>query len=169
LLTSENKALSTMPNTTRLRPCGCHRSNRLLHTTELVWDAETTGTGTADDGRVLRVGPHGEWSPEELLSLAAEASLMAAVLSAAERTNLEILGYVSSAGLMAASDGAEPSELVVTPCIVVGSQSDAQVARRLAIVAARRCSIRRILGSRLRIEPRVVVIAEKPEFPTVCN
>jgi len=150
-------------NGTRPSGCGCAVPHTLCRVTELVWDAEAIGTAVAQDGRTLRVGG-GEWSPEELLSLATEVALMTTFLALAERAKIDVLGYLSSAHLIGPEDSAEPCEVVVAPCIVVRSEEHAAIAERLAADAFEQSSVGRLFGDRVRVEPRITVLPRAPEL-----
>jgi hypothetical protein len=124
----------------------------LPYATETVWDGGLSGTGVCDEGRELMVGrEHGRWSPEQLLLLAAESSLMESFLAAARDADIEVLGYVSS-GHLEMPDGPDAApRLTLKPCIVVASVDEATRAALLSTTVAESSMAGRLLGNRLRV------------------
>jgi hypothetical protein len=114
------------------------------------------------EGRELSVGHEdGGWSPEQLLLLGAESSLMESFLAAARKADIQVLGYVSCGHLdIPDQPGAAPS-LTLKPCIVVASAADAERAALLSTAVARTSIAGRLLGNRLhvgldvRLEPSI--------------
>ena len=120
--------------------------------TETIWDGGASGTALCGEGRELVVGRGaGEWSPEQLLLLGAESSLMESILAAAREVNVQVLGYVSSAHLDVPDErGGEP-RLTVKPCLVVASLDDRQHARLMSAAVARTSLVGRLLGKHLHV------------------
>jgi len=126
---------------------------------QLVWDRGGAGTVQGESECSLSVGPSGEWTPEQLLVAAAEASLMTVFLGLADRAGLDVLGYVSSAG--AAFDPQAPTRLslVVRPCIVIGREEDRELVEGLLGEAAEVSPVARALRHALRIDAEVIAVA----------
>ena len=126
---------------------------------EMVWNTGLSATGSAG-GRSLSAGFDGDWAPEHLLLLATESCYMSTFLSLAYVSGLEVLGYVSNARLdHGQQHGALPA-ISLAPCIVVGSATDATIARELASAAARESVVARLLGARLRVAPDVRLVTD---------
>jgi hypothetical protein len=124
----------------------------LPYATETVWDGGLSGTGVCDAGGALSVGREkGRWSPEHLLLLAAECSLMESFLEAARAADIEVLGYVSSGHLELPDEPGEAPRLTLKPCIVVASVDEAKRAALLSTAIAETSMAGRLLGSRLRV------------------
>jgi hypothetical protein len=122
------------------------------YVTETIWNGGDSGTAICGNGLELKIGAESEgWSPEHLLLLAAETSLMASVLAAARDSDLQVLGYVSSGHLEMTDDPATLPLLTVRPCLVVESSQHVDRAAVLLKAAAAESVIGRLLGERLRI------------------
>jgi organic hydroperoxide reductase OsmC/OhrA len=125
---------------------------------QLIWDRECAGTAQTQAGSSIQVGPYGEWTPEQLLVIAVEASLMTTFLQLAADAGLQILGYVSAAEAdLTFVAGAQPS-LVVRPCIVVASDRDRRLVQRLLARAAERSPVARALKDAVQVDPEVVTV-----------
>jgi hypothetical protein len=123
-----------------------------VYATETIWDGGLSGTGVCGDGRELNVGREaGGWSPEQLLLLGAESSLMESILEAARDADIHVLGYVSSGHLDVPDEAGAAPQLTLKPCIVVASIDDEQRARLLASAVARSSLAGRLLGPRLHV------------------
>ena len=122
------------------------------YATETVWDGGCSGTGVCGDGHELSVGRgEGGWTPEQLLLLGAESSLMEAVLTAARNAGVDVLGYVSSGHLDVPDEpGARPC-LTLKPCIVVASADDARRVALLSTVVTEASLVGRLLGAHLQV------------------
>ena len=121
-------------------------------TTETIWDGGESGTGVCGEGRQLPVGRSADgWSPEQLLLLGAESSLMESVLAAARDADIQVLGYVSSAHLDVPDEPDAAPRLTLKPCIVVASVDDRQRARLISAAVARTSLAGRLLGKRLHV------------------
>ena len=120
--------------------------------TETIWDGGVSATGVCGEGRELLVGRGtGEWSPEQLLLLGAESSLMESVLAAARDADVQVLGYVSSAHLDVPDEPGAAPRLTLKPCIVVASADDRQRARLMSATVGRTSLAGRLLGKRLHV------------------
>jgi hypothetical protein len=129
--------------------------------TETVWDSGLTGTASTDEGRSLAIGDEGAWTPEHLLLFAAEGSYMASLLSLVQREGIDVLGYLSTAELHPTAVRQVPPSVLLLPCIVVGSDADAERVRAFARDAIEESPIARLLGDRLQVvlDVRAVVPA----------
>jgi hypothetical protein len=88
---------------------------------------------------------------------------MSTFLSLAYVAGLEVMGYVSNARLEhPRHDGASPA-ISLAPCIVVGSATDATIARELAGAAARESIVTRLLGARVRVAADVQLVYERSD------
>jgi len=100
-------------------------------TLDFVWDCEERGTVQSAAAGSLRVGGRDGWSPEHLVSVAAEADVMARFLQLAGSEGLGILGYVSAVNLAIEGADAAGYRIVVRPCVVLADPSEEAAARRL--------------------------------------
>jgi hypothetical protein len=122
------------------------------YATETIWDGGLSGTGLTGEGRELNVGrDDGGWSPEQLLLLGAESSLMESFLAAARSADIQVLGYVSSGHLDIPDEPGALPTLTLKPCIVVASAEEAERAVRLSGAVARTSIAGRLLGNRLHV------------------
>jgi len=118
---------------------------------EVVWDAGLKGTAESPSGEMLPVEEGGPWTPWRMLSAAVQASLMFEFFRLAGESGLEVLGYVSNAGL--AED--DPSgRMILVPCILVENQSDVPRAEELLELALTRSQVCRQLGGGLEMDAR---------------
>jgi organic hydroperoxide reductase OsmC/OhrA len=129
---------------------------------ETVWNAGLSATGSAG-GRSLSAGFEGDWAPEHLLLLAVESCYMSTFLSLAYVSGLDVLGYVSNARLEHGTLPGSAPLLSLAPCIVVGSPTDATLARETATAAASQSVVARLLGTRLRVAPDVRLVSERSD------
>ncbi|HEX7877925.1 MAG TPA: hypothetical protein VF720_00865 [Candidatus Eisenbacteria bacterium] len=100
-------------------------------TLDLVWDCDECGTVQSAAAGSLRVGGRDGWSPEHLVSVAAEADLMARFLQLAGREELNVLGYLSAVNLGVKRGDAGGFRVVVRPCVVLAGPAEEPAARRL--------------------------------------
>jgi organic hydroperoxide reductase OsmC/OhrA len=127
------------------------RARAAPFTTETVWNAGLAGTGMSGEGRSLTVGHEGEWSPEHLLLLAAESCFMSTLLALARAEGIEVLGYVSNGQLHVADDPQAALSILLTPCVVVLTDTDAERIRGLARRAREESVVARMLGRGLTV------------------
>jgi organic hydroperoxide reductase OsmC/OhrA len=127
------------------------RARAAPFTTETVWNAGLAGTGMSGEGRSLTVGHEGEWSPEHLLLLAAESCFMSTLLALARAEGIEVLGYVSNGQLQVPDDPQAPLSILLTPCVVVLTDTDAERIRGLARRAREESVVARTLGRGLTV------------------
>ena len=122
------------------------------YATEIIWDGGVSGTGQSGKGQELAVGYEGgAWSPEHLLLLGAECSLMESFLTAAREADLQVLGYVSSGHLDLPDDPALAPRLTLRPCVVVASLDDARRAAAMLTSVARESVAGRLLADHLHV------------------
>jgi organic hydroperoxide reductase OsmC/OhrA len=120
--------------------------------TETVWDGGSSGTGVCADGHELSFGRgEGGWTPEQLLLLGAESSLMEAVLTAARNAGVDVLGYISTGHLDVPDESGAAPRLKLHPCVVVASVDDAQRAALLSTAVAEASLVGRLLGAHLQV------------------
>jgi organic hydroperoxide reductase OsmC/OhrA len=120
--------------------------------TETVWDGGSSGTGVCADGHALSLGRgEGGWTPEQLLLLGAEISLMEAVLTAARNAGIDVLGYISSGHLDVPVEADAAPRLKLNPCIVVASVDEAQREALLSTAIADASLVGRLLGAHLQV------------------
>jgi organic hydroperoxide reductase OsmC/OhrA len=134
------------------------RARALPFTTETVWNAGLAGTGMSAEGRSLIVGHEGEWSPEHLLLLAAESCFMSTLLALARADGVDVLGYVSSGQLHVPDDPQAALSILLTPCVVVLTDGDAERIRELARRAREESVVARTLGHGLTVALDVRVV-----------
>lgn len=134
----------------------CHQSAAGSPCSELIW--ETDGQGTAQAGDVsFAAGDRAAWTPEQLLGVAAAASLMSAFFELARRAGLSVLAYASQQHLERIEGKPRP-ELVISPCITVRSDEDAVLARALCDHAFAESTIVAALACPIHVEPHVVAL-----------
>ena len=131
----------------------CDSSGRTLPcATETVWDGGSSGTGVCADGHALSLGrDEGGWTPEQLLLLDAESSLMEAVLTAARNAGIDVLGYISSGHLDVPDEAGAAPRLQLNPCVVVASVDEAQRKALLSPAVAEASLVGRLLGAHLQV------------------
>lgn len=129
---------------------------------ETVWNSGLSATGSAG-GRSLSAGFEGDWAPEHLLLLAAESCYMCTFLSLAYVSGLDVLGFVSNARLEHGAQANAVSAISLAPCIVVGSATDAVLARETADAAARESVVVRLLGTRIRVAPDIRLVSPRSD------
>ena len=125
---------------------------------ELIWDRGCTGTAQTASGRRLDIGGNDTWSAEQLLMAAAESAVMTSFLGLAEEQALDVLGYMSSAGAVAADAKAPTLRIVVRPCVVVARPADVARAQALLAHTLDHSPVARALAGALRLDPQVVAI-----------
>lgn len=116
---------------------------------ELVWDQSQTGTATTRSGQWLAVGGNADFSPEELLSMAAASCLMRTIVKLAAESTIDLLSFTATARF----EGEPPSTRIhvraqmVTPD-AVPEERTLELWRR----ALNDSSVACVLGDRLRAE-----------------
>ena len=127
---------------------------------QMVWDTESRCTVQTPAGCDLHVGPEGDWSPEQLLLAAAESGLMTAFVELARERGVEVLGYVSSAGIQTPRHPGSPVRLVVRPCVAIARESDRLLVHELLAKAHATSPVARALGRSLKLAPEVVLLPQ---------
>jgi len=108
--------------------------------------------GVCADGHALSLGrDEGGWTPEQLLLLGAESSLMEAVLTAARHAGVDVPGYISSGHLDVPDEAGAAPCLTLNPCVVVASADEAQQAALLSTAVAEASLVGRLLGTHLQV------------------
>jgi hypothetical protein len=128
---------------------------------ELIWEGDLTGTAEAPTGEAILVGDEDAWTPERMLSTAVQTSLMFEFVRSAETMGLEVLGYLSHAVTSSSVPG-ESARIVISPCVVLGSEGDKLRARRALEEAWERSWICRLLAPALELDPSYVVAGVAP-------
>lgn len=64
---------------------------------ELVWDQRRAGTATTSSGQWLAVGDQADFSPEELVAMAAAACLMRTSVKLAAESGIDLLSFTAAA------------------------------------------------------------------------
>ena len=131
--------------------------------TETVWNAGLSGTGSCGEGQSLTIGHDAEWCPEHLLLFAAEGCFMSTLLTLALDAGIDVLGYVSTGRLHVPPEPLSRPTLSLAPCIVVATDDEARRVRRLVGQAVEASTVARLLGDRLTVAADVRAV---PELPT---
>lgn len=103
-------------------------------------------------------GQPGMWSPETLLVLAASSCFLNTLLFFAEKHMLALVGYRAEAeGRLERipGKGFRFAEITLRPTVVVESEGDAELARRLVEKAERACIVANSLAVPVRAEAQV--------------
>jgi organic hydroperoxide reductase OsmC/OhrA len=130
--------------------------------TETVWNAGLSGTGSCGEGQSLTIGHDAEWSPEHLLLFAAEACVMSTLLTLALDAGIDVLGYVSTGRLHVPAEPLSLPTLSLVPCIVVATDDEAGRVRRLVRQAVEESIVARLLGDRLTVAADVRAVPGAP-------
>lgn len=132
--------------------------------TRLHWQGDRGAMLTSDRAPVLPLagpaseGPEGQWNAEALLVGAVEGRTLLTFLEQARAEGVEVLFYQSSAvGRRVEGPDGEPhfTDLIVRPHVAVGSEEDAEKARRIFEALPSRCFPSSVLSLNPRIEPIV--------------
>jgi organic hydroperoxide reductase OsmC/OhrA len=128
---------------------------------QLVWDRGSAGTAQCGCGCGISVGTTGEWTPERLLAAAVESSVMTHFLELADQAGLEVLGYVSAGGTVAAPGETRGLNVVVRPCVSIADEKDAPAVHRFLLAARDASPIVRSLGGVTTVEADVIVLGTR--------
>jgi len=123
---------------------------------------ERIGTAETPGGEILEIGESEAWTPWRLVSLAAQASLMMEFLRLAEAAALPVLGYVSSGEAMMGPSERDSAALVLSPCVVVENQKEADRAEKLLEEAMESSPVCRLLRGCTELDARLVVAMQVP-------
>jgi len=101
-------------------------------------------------------GEPGVWTPEDMYVGALNACLMLTFLAFADRKELGLVAYESSAaGLLEHVEGQyRITEVMVQPSVVVKSEVDLAVAREIMGQLEENCFISNSISARVRVEPQ---------------
>ncbi|MGE5833539.1 MAG: OsmC family protein [Acidobacteriota bacterium] len=115
---------------------------------ELIWDAASTGTATTSAGASITIGDAADFSPEDLVAVAAAGCLMRTFLKLADAAGVPVFGYAAVSQVE--SSGSASSSHVLVRCSVVssGDISEAQL-RRLLQEATDASPVCRMLAGRV--------------------
>lgn len=128
---------------------------------ELVWDQQRAGTAIVPAGRGLGVGEGTDFSPEELLAIAAAACLMRTIVRLAAESGVNILSFTATARLD--TNGVPPATRMhvraqmVTPDVVPELRT-----LELWQKAVFESPVARVLGDHLVAEVEITRLCEKP-------
>lgn len=130
--------------------------------TGLRWEGNKSGTLQADGKPSLRVasppefkGEAGVWTPEDLFVAAVDICTMTTFMAFAQRLQLPVLTYTSSAeGMLEFVDGGYRfTKVVLRPKIVLGTPEAAEQVRRTLEDAHRSCLIANSIRAQVILEP----------------
>ena len=101
-------------------------------------------------------GEPGVWTPEDMYVGALNACLMLTFLSFADRKDLGLVAYETTAeGLLEHMEGRyRITEVTVQPSVVVKSEVDLEAAREIMGKLEENCFISNSISARVRIEPQ---------------
>lgn len=155
----EQKESTSKPKTT-------HRSFHFQN--QLVWNDGRHGSALVDGKPVLQIsspaefkGDPGCWSPEDMFVAAASACLLMTFIAYAQREELEMVKYESSAdGTLEFADGRYRfTEVILRPRLVFKTEEDAEIAEMVIEQAHRDCIITNSVSSEIKLEPEISVEA----------
>lgn len=114
---------------------------------ELIWDAASVGTATTTAGASITIGDAADFAPEDLVAVAAAASLMRTFLKLADAAGVPVFSYAAASHVE--SSGSASSHVLVR-CSVVssGDVSEAEL-RRLLQEATDASPVCRMLAGRV--------------------
>jgi organic hydroperoxide reductase OsmC/OhrA len=130
---------------------------------DLVWRSGRRGAMSSLGKPELEVGSPpefrgepGVWTPEDMVVGALNACLMLTFLALADRKNLGLVSYETSAeGLLENVEGKyRITEVTVQPSVVVKSEVDLDAAREIIGKLEENCFISNSISAKVRIEPQ---------------
>jgi organic hydroperoxide reductase OsmC/OhrA len=135
--------------------------------TKIRWEQGRRGKVSAEGLPDLAVstppefqGEPGFWTPEHLFVAAAEICLMATFLGVAQKSQLAVAGYHSSArGKLEWMEGSgyQFTEIVLCPVVAVESEEARRLAERVLAKAAKGCLVTKSMSAEARVEARFEV------------
>jgi peroxiredoxin-like protein len=137
---------------------------KFRYETSIEWRGRRRGVVSALEHPSLEVssppefkGEPGLWSPEELLVAAVNSCLLMTFLAYAEREELELARFASTAeGLLEHSEGKyRITEVVLKPDLMVNSEEDALLARDILERAHRDCIITNSVRASVKLVPQI--------------
>jgi uncharacterized OsmC-like protein len=120
---------------------------------ELIWDSGRLATTTAPSGASATVGEGADFTPDDLIAIAAAGCLMQTFLRLAEEARLPLLSYAATARV-AAGASALP-RVVIRSFIVVAEPAVEGHVRDLLNQAYEASPVCRMLGDRVSCETDV--------------
>lgn len=136
--------------------------------TRLLWDAEKRASASVNGKPDVKVSSPAEfkgdptcWSPEDMLVAAADACLLMTFLAYAQREELELVSYESSAdGALEFSNGRYRfTEVTLRPRLTFKNEEDAEIAQVVLEQAHRDCIITNSLTAGVTVEPEICLEA----------
>ncbi len=137
--------------------------------TSLVWHAKRRGTASAPGLPDLVCsappefnGEPGLWSPEHLFVTAAETCLMATFVAIAEKSQLNLRGYSSSArGKLEWEEmqGYRFTQIEIRAVIDIESEADREKALRVLQKAERGCLVARSMETEVKVTGEIRVVS----------
>lgn len=142
-------------------------SHRSFHfQSQLVWNDGRNGSASIDGKPVMQLSSPAEfkgdpacWSPEDLFVTAASACLLMTFLAYAQREELELVKYESSAdGTLEYANGRYRfTEVILRPRLTFRDELDAEIAATVLDQAHRDCIITNSVTTAVRLEPEIRV------------
>jgi len=127
---------------------------------ELVWDQQRAGTATIPAGRGLGVGEGTDFSPEELLAIAAAACLMRTCVRIAAEAGVDILSFTATARLD--TNGTPPAtRMHVRAQVVTANEVPEPRTLELWNEALSESPVARVLGDHLVAEVEITRLCER--------
>ena len=130
---------------------------------ELVWDSAQEGTAYTLGDSSVHVSERRTWTAEQLLTTAAQASIMTGFLGLAEAAGVHVSGYMSAGSVEYRGKGPGIACIRVRPCAVVDAPERVDEARLLLERARRESPIGLSLNIPIRMD--ATVVATEPCAP----
>ncbi len=144
-------------------------SHRSFHyQSQLRWNGARRGTASVEGKPDVPFSSPAEfkgeatcWSPEDMLVTASNACLMMTFLAYAQREELDLASYQSSAdGALEFANGKYRfTEIIIRPRLTLRSEDDAEIARVVLENAHRDCIITNSTTASVKLEPIFDVVA----------
>lgn len=150
-----------------MEPRISHRSFHFQN--QLAWSDGRHGSALVEGKPVLQVSSPAEfkgdpacWSPEDMLVAAVSACLLMTFLAYAQREELEMVKYESSAdGTLAYENGRYRfTEVILRPRLTFKTEMDAEIAEMVLEQAHRDCIITNSITAEIKLEPEISVVTE---------
>jgi organic hydroperoxide reductase OsmC/OhrA len=125
---------------------------------ELVWDAHRCGTATAPSGRSVTVGEGANFSPDDLLAIAAAGCLMRKFLRLTDEADATILGFTATASVDSPDAPGTP-RVRVQAYVLASRKTRREDLEKIFTAAARLSPIARLLGDHLALRSDIKVLA----------
>ena len=137
---------------------------KFAYHTGTEWVSKRTGILRSEGKAAFRVASppefHGEagvWTPEDLFVGSIEVCLMMTFAAYAERKELPVLSYTSSAeGILEAVDGKyQFTKVILRPHILLSKADDIELTKRTLQDAYANCLISNSVRSEILVEPKI--------------